>query len=92
MDGPRDLHLHVHLDTGSTWGPCDLLSAVVALASRCGKWLLVRSWELLCWKDPGVVVQAVSCLAQGSWEQKPLPEGKAVRRAATHPRRWLRGG
>ena len=92
MGGPRDLHLHLHPDMGSSWGLCDLLSAVVALASQCGGWLPVRSWELLRWKDPGVVVQAVPCFVQGSWEQKPPYEGKAVRRAATRPQGWLRGG
>lgn len=77
MDGPRDFHLHLHLDMGSIWGPCDHLSRVVVLASQCGGWLPVRSLELLCWKDPGVMVQAASCLAQGSWEEKPPYEGKA---------------
>ena len=52
MDGPWDLHLHLHLNLGRTWGPCDLLSAVVTLASRYSGWIPVSSWELLRWKDP----------------------------------------
>lgn len=59
--------------------PGKLFSMVVALTSQCVGWLPVRSCELHPWQDACAVVWAASCLAQGWWEQKPLPEGKAVR-------------
>lgn len=76
MDGPRGLHLHLHLDKGSTWKPRNPLLWWVALSSQSCGWLPVRSWELRCWKDPG------------SWfEQCPVldrdREGEAGGRAAT---------
>lgn len=97
MDGPRGLHLHLHLDKGSTWRPRNPLlwwwrchpKVVGGSQSGAGSWAAGRtrgrgSSSVLSWT--GIVKVRLG-------EEQPPSTGGAERRVVGENKRrtWLEG-